>query len=94
MATNFNNQLNVNKRGQKYHVRKTKNATGYSKHFAGKCPDKFLKLAVHGTFDTLAKIRFDFRKIRVKHPIDSEYSKVTYILKKNIPKYQHLIAFE
>lgn len=78
----------INKRGQKYNTRPSKVANGYSKQFAGRCPDKLLKLCVHGTFDVLAKHRFDFIKIRVKHPMDYGYTKVTYILKKNLYKFE------
>lgn len=83
----FTTTKQLNKRKQSYNTRATKTANGYSKHFAGQCPDKWLKLAVHGTLDVLAKQRFDFCWVTVQHPIDKDYTKQVKILTKNRPKY-------
>lgn len=83
-----------NKRGQTYNTRSTRIATGYSKMFAGHTPEKFLRLAVYGTFDTLAKQRFDFIWINIMHPTDSGYIKRTRILNRNKRKYMELIPID
>jgi hypothetical protein len=91
---NFISGQAVNKRAQLYNIRPNKVANGWCKHYgSGKVPDKFLKVAVHGTFDRLAKsLRFDIIKVSLRHPTDSGYSKTTYILKKNKSKYKHIIV--
>lgn len=81
--------MTINKRGQKYVTRPTKNANGISKHYGtNRVPDKMLKMHVHGTFDSLAKgMRFDMIWITVTHPVDIAYTKQVRILKKNKRKF-------
>jgi hypothetical protein len=52
---------------------------------------EFVKLAVRGTLDILAKTRFDIIKVYIAHPIDIGYFKQVYILKKNKTN-KHLIS--
>lgn len=76
------------KRGLPYNSRSTKNANGWSKQVAGNLKHRYLRLAVVGTFDSLARMcRFDIIKITVKHPTDFGYYKDVYILKKNKAKF-------
>jgi len=86
---NFATEKKPNKRGKLYNTRPNKIANGYSKHFAGKSPDKFLRLCVYGTFDVLAKsVRFDFVRVTITHPTDFRYTRVAYVLKKNKKNYE------
>jgi hypothetical protein len=84
----------INKRGQKYNSRPTKNANGISKHYGGRVPDKMLKMAVHGTFDKLARTRFDFIWITVTHPTDISYTKKVRILSRNKRKFLNKMPVE
>ena len=47
----------------------------------------FLKLAVRGTLDVLARTRFDIVRIKIEHPTNRGYFKEVYVLKKNKLKY-------
>jgi hypothetical protein len=47
----------------------------------------FIKLAVRGTLDILARSRFDIIKVYIEHPINKGYFKQVYILKKNKKEY-------
>lgn len=46
-----------------------------------------LTLAVKGTLDSLGRIRFNILKVHIKHPVESGYTKVSYVLKKNKHKF-------
>jgi hypothetical protein len=89
----FISEKRANKRVKLYNTRPTKVGNGWSKHYgANNVPDRFLKVLVHGTFDSLAKVmRFDMVKVRLRHPTDYGYTKTVYILKKNKHKYQNRI---
>lgn len=77
----------TNKRGKQYNRRITRLANGFSKHFAGHCPDKWLPLAVYGTFDPSARQKFDRCWITIQHPIDKDFTKRVMVLSKNRSKY-------
>jgi len=89
----------VTKRGNSYNKRPNKLANGVSANFADQkkrglkgVKDELLKLCVWGTFDSLQTHNNKGRvlKVLVRHPIDKEYRKTTYILKKNIHKFDIL----
>lgn len=74
----------INKRGNKYTVRATRIATGYSKMLADKksrsMNDDILRLAVKGTTDELNGLFWLCKRITIQHPTDAGYYKQAYIL--------------
>jgi hypothetical protein len=91
----FTNTIKTNKRGKPYTTRPLRQANGFMKHYGNKgVPDKFLQLAVRGTFDSLAKQRFDIIWITVMHPVDNDYTKRVAILRKNRHKFIHRMPVE
>lgn len=91
----FISTIKRNKRGQEYTTRPTRNANGFSKQYGKNKHNgrtkvvhkSLLKLHVYGTFDTLAKTRFDMIWITVEHPVDKAYTKRVKILVKNKKKF-------
>lgn len=94
MAGKFFNRILENKRGKKYTSRDNAIANGLMKHYGNqstKMTDDMRRLAVYGTFDQLARQRFDRIWITVMHPIDHSYTKRVMILLKNKKNFMHRI---
>lgn len=92
------------KRGNKYNTRSTKTATGYSKvladcealkrPFLGYKEDqeaRLLKLAVHGTLDSLAKsLNFDRETVITRNPLTGREARKKVISERGLKKLNRL----